>query len=232
MSGQAIRITGPAGDFSAYLARPESGEGPGIVLLQEIFGVNQVMRNRCDALAAQGFTALCPDLFWRIEPGVDITDQSQAEWDKAFSLMKAFSPDTGIEDIAASIRWLRSQDGTGGKVGAMGYCLGGLLAYLTAARTDSDATIGYYGVSIQDRLDEASAIKQPLMLHIAGKDQFVPPEAQAAIHQGLDSHPLVTLHDYPEDDHAFARPGGAHYNAASADLANQRTLDFLNRHLG
>ena len=164
MSGQAVRITGPAGDFSAYLARPESGEGPGIVLLQEIFGVNQVMRDRCDALAAQGFTALCPDLFWRIEPGVDITDQSQAEWDKAFSLMKAFNPDTGIEDIAASISWLRSQDGTGGKVGAMGYCLGGLLAYLTAARTDSDATIGYYGVSIQDRLDEASAIKQPLML--------------------------------------------------------------------
>ena len=232
MSGQAVRITGPAGDFSAYLARPESGEGPGIVLLQEIFGVNQVMRNRCDALAAQGFTALCPDLFWRIEPGVDITDQSQAEWDKAFSLMKAFNPDTGVEDIAASISWLRSQDGTGGKVGAMGYCLGGLLAYLTAARTDSDATIGYYGVSIQDRLDEASAIKRPLMLHIAGKDQFVPPEAQAAIHQGLDSNPLVTLHDYPEDDHAFARPGGAHYNAASADLANQRTLDFLNRHLG
>ena len=70
------------------------------------------------------------------------------------------------------------------------------------------------------------------MLHIAGKDQFVPLEAQAAIHQGLDSHPLVTLYDYPEDDHAFARPGGAHYNAASADLANQRTLDFLNRHLG
>jgi carboxymethylenebutenolidase len=232
MSGQAVRITGPAGDFSAYLARPGSGEGPGIVLLQEIFGVNQVMRDRCDALAAQGFTALCPDLFWRIEPGVDITDQSQAEWDKAFSLMKAFNPDTGIEDIAAAISWLRSQDGTGGKVGAMGYCLGGLLAYLTAARTDSDATIGYYGVSIQDRLDEASAIKQPLMLHIAGQDQFVPPEAQAAIHQGLDSNPLVTLHDYPEDDHAFARPGGAHYNAASADLANQRTLDFLNRHLG
>jgi carboxymethylenebutenolidase len=232
MSGQAVRITGPAGDFSAYLARPESGEGPGIVLLQEIFGVNQVMRDRCDALAAQGFTALCPDLFWRIEPRVDITDQSQAEWDKAFSLMKAFNPDTGIEDIAASIRWLRSQDGTGGKVGAMGYCLGGLLAYLTATRTDSDATIGYYGVSIQDRLDEATAIKRPLMLHIAGKDQFVPPEAQAAIHQGLDSNPLVILHDYPEDDHAFARPGGAHYNAASADLANQRTLDFLNRHLG
>lgn len=146
--------------------------------------------------------------------------------------MKAFNADTGIEDIAAAIAWLRNQDGTGGKVGAMGYCLGGLLAYLTAARTDSDATIGYYGVSIQDRLDEATAIKRPLMLHIAGKDQFVPPEAQAAIHQGLDSNPLVTLHDYPEDDHAFARPGGAHYNAASADLANQRTLDFLNRHLG
>ena len=232
MSGQDIRITGPAGDFSAYLATPASGKGPGIVVLQEIFGVNQVMRDRCDQLAEQGFVALCPDLFWRIEPGVDITDKSQEEWDKAFSLMQAFTPETGVEDIAATITHLRGVDICTGRVGAMGYCLGGLLAYLTATRTDSDASVGYYGVSISDRLDEAANITHPLMLHIAGKDQFVPPEAQAAMHAGLDDHPHVTLHDYPEDDHAFARPEGAHYNEKSAALANQRTRDFLKTHLG
>lgn len=232
MSGQDIRITGPAGDFSAYLAIPASGKGPGIVVLQEIFGVNQVMRDRCDALAEQGFVALCPDLFWRIEPGVDITDKTKEEWDKAFSLMQAFNPETGVEDIAATITHLRGMDACTGKVGAMGYCLGGLLAYLTATRTDSDASVGYYGVSISDRLDEAKNITKPLMLHIAGKDQFVPPEAQSAMHAGLDDHPQVTLYDYPEDDHAFARPEGEHYNEKSAALANQRTRDFLKSHLG
>lgn len=231
MSGQDIRITGPAGEFSAYMARPASGRGPGVVVLQEVFGVNHVMRERCDQLAELGFIAVCPDLFWRIEPGVDITDKTQAEWDKAFSLMNAFNPDTGVEDIAATIGHVRQMEGCTGKVGATGYCLGGLLAYLTAARTDSDATVGYYGVNIANYLDEAAKISKPLMLHIAGKDQFVPEEAQARMHAALDPHRMVTLHDYPDDDHAFARTGGKHFNPASAELANTRTRDFLRTHL-
>lgn len=231
MPGQDIRIAGPAGEFSAYMAKPQSGRGPGIVVLQEVFGVNHVMRERCDELADLGFIAVCPDLFWRIEPGVDITDKTQEEWDKAFSLMKAFNPDTGIEDIAATIDHVRAMEGCTGKVGAMGYCLGGLLAYLTAARTDSDATVGYYGVNIASHLDAAAKISRPLMLHIAGKDQFVPEEAQAAMHTALDPHRQVTLYDYPGDDHAFARPGGKHFNAASAELANTRSRDFLRTHL-
>jgi len=231
MSGQDIRITGPAGDFSAYMATPASGTGPGIVVLQEIFGVNHVMRERCDQLAEQGYIAICPDLFWRIEPGVDITDRTPEEWDKAFALMSAFDPDTGIEDIAATIAHLRAMPECSGKVGAIGYCLGGLLAYLTAARTDSDATVGYYGVNIGNYLDEAARISNPLLLHIAGKDEYVPPEAQAKMHAGLDPHRQVTLHDYPDENHAFARPGGKHFNAESAELANERTRDFLRAHL-
>ena len=231
MPGQDIRITGPAGDFSAYMATPTSGSGPGIVVLQEIFGVNHVMRERCDELAEQGYITVCPDLFWRIEPGVDITDRTQEEWDKAFALMSAFDPDTGIEDIAASIAHLRAMPECSGKVGAIGYCLGGLLAYLTATRTDTDATVGYYGVNIGNYLDEAARISNPLLLHIAGKDEFVPPEAQAKMHAGLDPHRQVTLHDYPDDNHAFARPGGKHFNAESAELANGRTRDFLRAHL-
>jgi carboxymethylenebutenolidase len=211
VSGETITIKGPDGSFSGYLSRPASGTGPGIVVIQEIFGVNKVMRDLCDWLAGEGYVALCPDLFWRLEPGIDITDKTEA-------------------DIAATIKTLRPM--TSGKVGAVGYCLGGQLAYLTACHTDSDASAGYYGVNIQNRLGDARGIKAPLMLHIAGKDEFVPPEAQEAVVAGLHGNPHVTIHRYPEMDHAFARVGGAHYDKATADEANDRTLKFFQRHLG
>lgn len=232
MSGQDIQIQGPDGSFSAYLATPTSGKGPGIVVLQEIFGVNDVMRGHCDQLAEAGFTAICPDLFWRIEPGIQISDRTDEELQQAFDLFGKFNVDTGMVDIKATIDALRAHEASNGKVGAMGYCLGGLLAYLTACHTDSDATVGYYGVSIQDRLADASGIKAPLMLHIAGQDEFVPPEAQKAMHEGLDAHALITLHDYPDMDHAFARTDGRHYNAEQAKIANTRTREFFKANLG
>ena len=231
MSGKDITITGPDGSFAGYLSTPSAGTGPGVVVIQEIFGVNAVMRGVADALAARGYLALCPDLFWRLQPGVQLTDKTRAEWDQAFALMNRFDPDAGVRDIQATITQLRGTQGCTGKVGAVGYCLGGLLAYLTAARTDSDASVGYYGVNIQTKLDEAKTIKKPLMLHIAAKDQFVPPEAQKQIVEGLKSNPLVTLHTYPEMDHAFAREGGEHYDKACADLANGRTATFFRQHL-
>ncbi|WP_339738925.1 dienelactone hydrolase family protein [uncultured Maricaulis sp.] len=231
MSGQDIEIESDDGNFSAYLALPASGSGPGVLVLQEIFGVNASMRAITDWLAGEGFTALCPDLFWRIEPGIQITDKTEAELNRAFELFGLFNQDTGLQDIRTSLSALRALDACSGKAGAIGYCLGGLLAYRTACHTDSDASVGYYGVSIEDRLAEAAGISAPLMLHIAGADQFVPAAAQARLHDGLGSNPLVTLHDYPGKEHAFARPDGLHYAADSANLANQRTLDFLHRHL-
>lgn len=230
MSGETITIKGPDGSFSGYLSKPASGTGPGIVVIQEIFGVNKVMRDLCDWLAGEGYVALCPDLFWRIEPGIDITDRTEAEWKKAFDLFGKFDVDKGVADIATTIEKLRGL--SSGKVGAVGYCLGGQLAYLTACHTDADASVGYYGVNIQNRLDDAKGISSPLMLHIAGKDEFVPPEAQEAVVKGLHDNALVTIHRYPEMDHAFARPGGAHYDKATADEANDRTLKFFARHLG
>ena len=231
MSGQDIEIESDDGNFSAYLALPASGSGPGVLVLQEIFGVNASMRAITDWLAGEGFTALCPDLFWRIEPGIQITDKTEAELNRAFELFGLFNQDPGLQDIRTSLSALRALDACSGKAGAIGYCLGGLLAYRTACHTDSDASVGYYGVSIEDRLAEAAGISAPLMLHIAGADQFVPAAAQARLHDGLGSNPLVTLHDYPGKEHAFARPDGLHYAADSANLANQRTLDFLHRHL-
>jgi carboxymethylenebutenolidase len=229
--GQDITVNGPDGSFGAYLASPSTGHGPGIVVIQEIFGINKVVRDIADGFAARGYFALAPDLFWRLEPGVQLTDKSDAEWQRAFGLMQKFNPDTGVADIQASIAHLRGLSGASGKVGAVGYCLGGLLAYLTAARTDCDASVGYYGVNIDQKLDEAHNIKTPLMLHIAAKDQFAKPEAQKKIIDALSKNPLVTIHVYPEMDHAFAREGGAHYDKACADLANGRTSTFFKRHL-
>jgi carboxymethylenebutenolidase len=220
------------GSFKAYLAAPKGGKGPGIVLIQEIFGINKVMRDLADGFAAQGYAVMCPDLFWRQEPGIDITDQSKAEWDKAFQLFQGFNSDTGVDDLKATLAALRKHPQCNGKVGSVGYCLGGKLAYLMATRSDSDANVGYYGVGIQDLTGEARNIKKPLMLHIAGKDQFVPPAAQAKVKDTLKSNPLATLYDYPAQDHAFARIGGQHYDKSAAELANKRTAEFFKKHLG
>jgi carboxymethylenebutenolidase len=210
-----------------YLAEPAAPNGAGIVVIQEIFGVNAVMRGLADRLAEAGYVALVPDLFWRLEPGVDITDKTDADWKKALDLMNRFDIARGVEDIQAGIALLRARGLR--KVGAVGYCL---LAYLTAARTDVDASVGYYGVNIPAFLGEAAKIKKPLLLHIAAEDGFVPKPAQAQMTAGLKDNPNVTLHRYDGVDHAFARPGGAHYDRNAADLANSRTADFLRRHLG
>jgi len=220
------------GRFNAYLARPATGSGPGILVIQEIFGVNAVMRQICDDLAAQGYVALCPDLFWRQEPGVDITDKSKAEWDKAFALFNGFNETAGVEDLIASLAALRDLPECTGRAGALGYCLGGRLAFLMATRSDADCAVSYYGVGLDKLLGEAAAITRPLMLHIAEKDRFVPPEAQAEIRARMASLPTVTVHVYPGLDHAFARVGGEHYDAAGAKLANDRTAAFLKTHLG
>ena len=229
---ERLDVTTPDGAFSAYVARPAAATAPAIVVIQEIFGVNRVMREVCDRLASAGFLAVCPDLFWRLEPGVDITDQTQAEWDKAFDLMTRFDVDAGVEDVRATIDLIRADPGCNGKVGAVGYCLGGRLAFLTATRTDSDASVGYYGVGIEGYLGEAEKLAHPLMLHIAEEDAFVPKEAQALIQGALKDHAQVTLHSYPGCDHAFARPGGAHYDAKAAAEADARTLAFFKQNLG
>ena len=231
MAGQ-MTITTPDGSFSAYVARPSGSPAAAVVVIQEIFGVNAVMRQVADDLAAQGYLAVCPDLFWRIAPGIDITDQTDAEWKKAFGYFNAFDVDAGVKDIAATIDAIRKDPGCNGKVGAVGFCLGGLLAYLTGTRTDVDASVSYYGVSIDGRLEEAKSLRRPLMMHIAEEDGFVPIEAQAAIKSALQGNPLIEIHSYAGNDHAFARRGGQHYDEAAAKLANGRTLDFFKKNLG
>ena len=220
------------GAFGAYLAMPGSGSGPGLVVIQEIFGVNRVMRDLCDGFAEAGYIACCPDLFWRQEPGVQLTDKSQEEWDKAFGYLQGFDYDNGVADLAATIAHVRGLESCSGKVGTVGYCLGGSLAYMTACFTDTDAAVGYYPVQIEGHMDKAANAKNPAMIHIAARDGFCPPEAQAQIVAGLRGNALFTVHTYPDVDHAFARIGGEHYDQEAAETANARTASFLKANLG
>ena len=213
-------------EFDAYMALPASGYGPGIVVLQEIFGVNSYIRSVADWYAAHGFVALCPDLFWRIQRGVELTDRGD-DWKRAIDFYQKLDEAKAVEDSAAALEFLRKHPACSGRVGAVGFCLGGNLAYLLSVRFKPDCAVGYYGVGIEKSLAEAKNLGNPLLLHIAQEDKFCPPEAQAQIHQALDSNPLVTIHDYPGLEHAFGRPGGEHYALAAAELANLRSLEFL-----
>lgn len=216
--------------FPAYVARPEGDPKAAIVVIQEIFGVNAGIRRKCDRLAEQGYLAVAPDLFWMFGTGIELDPDIPAELQQGFDYFGRFNADEGIKDIESTIRWARAETG-GKKVGAVGYCLGGKLAYMTAARTDSDATVGYYAVGVPEMLHEAHAIANPLMLHIPTDDGFVDAEAQKAMHAGLDDHARITLHDYEGLDHGFATEFGDRRDVVGAKLADARTDAFFAEHL-
>ncbi len=229
------KITFAAFDGSAeipgYLAQPEAGATAAIIVIPEIFGVNAGIRQKCDAWAEMGYVALAPDIFWRFAPGVELDPDVPEQLQEAFGYFGQYDPDLGVQDIEAAIRYLRGQDGVG-KIGLVGFCLGGRMAYMAATRTDIDASVGYYGVMIDQMLGESHAIANPLLLHIPTADHFVSPEAQNAIHEALDAHPKVTLHDYEGLDHGFAAEMGNRRDEAGAALADGRTREFFAHHLG
>lgn len=217
--------------FGAYLSVPASGRGPGLVLCQEIFGVNDFMRRAAQLLAEEGYVVLVPDLFWRQQPGIQLTD-GPADMPRAFELYKGFDVELGLRDIASTIAVLRELPEQEGGVGVLGYCLGGKLAYLAACRTDVDVAVGYYGVGIEDSLAEAEGLRGRLVLHIAEQDGFCPPPARQRILEALGGKPGVELYVYPGMDHAFARTGGDHYDKPSALMAHQRSMAALQRAIG
>lgn len=228
---ESLTVHTPDGSFQAYVARPASVPAASIVVIQEIFGVNADLRQTCDELAAQGYIAVSPDLFWRMEPGVDLSDRSEAEWKKGFALYTAFNIETGVADIAATMKAAQGLDGASGKVGLVGFCLGGLMTFLTACRHGADAAVAYYGGSTDQHLAEAKALATPLMMHLGEEDEYISKDAQQKIKAALKDLPNVRIHSYPGCSHAFARHRGAHYNAAAATLANGRTADFFKLHL-
>jgi len=217
--------------FDAYVAEPADKPKAAIVVIQEIFGVNAGIRRKCDSLAEAGYLAYAPDLFYQMEPGIELDPDIEPEMQRALDLMGKFDQDRGVRDIEATIKAVRSELG-GGKVGVVGYCLGGRLAYMAAARTDTDASVGYYAVGIDGLLNEKHAIANPLMLHIPEEDHFVDKATQAKMHEGLDDHPKVTLYDYAGEDHGFATEFGDRRSPQSAEQADERTMAFFKDHLG
>jgi carboxymethylenebutenolidase len=226
-----ITIQTDGGQFDAYVARPLAPSAPVVVVLHEVFGVNEDIRQTCRELAAEGFIAIAPDLFWRQERGVDLSSWSDAEWKKGLALYTAYDRDAGVRDVVATLHAARRLDGGSGKVAVMGFCLGGLMAYLTAARDEVDACVAYHGGDTERYLDEADAITAPLLMHLAEADEFITPAAQAAIKAAFAGKPNVEIFSYPGCHHAFARHTGLHYDDAAAALANGRTAAFLAKEL-
>lgn len=213
--------------FDAYIARPSGTAKAAIIVIQEIFGVNEGIRRMCDRWASKGYLALAPDLFWRQKPHIELDADVPEDFQAAVGHMQKLDQDLAIQDIEATIKAARAELGGEGKVGLVGYCLGGRLAFMAACRTDGDAFVGYYGVGIDNLLSEQHAIGKPVMLHVPTADGFVPPEVQKKMHDGLKDNRHVTLHDYEGLDHGFAAETGARRREEAAQLADQRTTDFF-----
>jgi carboxymethylenebutenolidase len=232
MAGRWIDIAaGDGGSFKGYLSVPASGSGPGILLLQEIFGVNASMRAVADYYAEEGYVVLVPDLFWRMEPGVEL-GYSEADFGKAMGYYQRFDVDQSIKDAAGALKVLRARPECKGKIGALGFCLGGKLAYLAAARTDVDCAVSYYGVGIEADLGEVGNIKGPMVFHFAELDRFAPAEAREQIKAAFAERPDVEFYLYPACDHAFAAPERKSFDKPATLMAHTRSIALFRRVLG
>ena len=230
MENQLV-IKSADGAFHGYIARPAKLPSPAVVVLQELFGVNADIRATCDELATQGFIAVAPDLFWRQEPGVDLGVRSDADWQHGLRLYGAYDRDAGARDIAQTIRTAVKLPESTGKVALQGYCLGALMAFITAARHEVDAAVAYHGGDTEKYLGEVGSLRAPLLMHLGEEDEFILKTAQAQIKAALAKKPNATVYSYPGQRHAFTQHNGTHYNATAAVLANGRTSEFLNQHL-
>jgi carboxymethylenebutenolidase len=226
-----IAIVGGDGAFEAYIARPNTSPAPSVVVLQELFGVNADIRKHCDELAEQGYIAVAPDLFWRQEPGVDLSVTSEPDWQHGLRLYQAYDRDAGVRDVEDTIDSVVKMSDCTGKIAVLGYCLGALMTFLTAVRYRVDAAVAYHGGDTEKYLGEVDGLHAPLLMHLGEEDEFISKAAQAAIKAALASKPNATVYSYPGQRHAFSRHNGAHYNAEAAALANRRTSEFLNRQL-
>jgi carboxymethylenebutenolidase len=218
-----LKAADGAGEFSAFVWEPKNKDSAGaVVVIQEIFGVNDALRETAANLAEMGFIAIAPDLFWRQEPGVNLTDKTEAEWKRAFALMNGFDQDKGVEDLKVTLDAARELPGSNGKAGTIGFCLGGRLAVMMATRSDADVNISYYGVGLDGLVPEFDNIQAPLLMHIAEKDEFSSPEVVEAVLDGAEDNEFIDAFVYPDVHHAFARVNGVHYDARAATIANGR----------
>ena len=226
-----IAVKGHNGEFGAYVVQPNKLPAPAVIVLHEVFGVNADIRQTCSELAEQGFISVAPEMFWREEVNVDLSVTSESDWQHGLRLNQAFDRDAGARDIRDTAILAAKLPGCTGKVAVLGYCIGGLMTFLTTARFGADAAVVYHGGDAEKYLDEARRIDNPLLWHQGTEDEFISKPAQAEIKAALANRPNATFHSYPGQYHAFSRHSGAHYNAEAAALAHKRTYEFLNRHL-
>lgn len=226
--------SGDGGSFAAYCAMPEAGSGPGVLLFQEIFGINDNMRGIADKLAAAGYVVLVPDMFWRLEPRFERSDE--AGFADAFAMVQQFDFEAGVGDITSTHAHLLGMPECTEKIGAMGFCLGGALAFATATRSrvggrGPDAAVCYYGSGINDQLGFVDSLDCPTLFHYGDEDPFIPQENIAAVEAAVSGKPDIEVHRYAAG-HAFSNwDAPSMYDEAAADLAWSRSLDFLAHHL-
>jgi carboxymethylenebutenolidase len=226
-----ISINGRNGGFGAYISRAKTAPAPAVVVLHEVFGVNADIRRHCDELAEHGFIAVAPDLFWRQEPGVDLSVTSEPDWLYGLRLYQAYDRDAGAADVKDAVSAVAQLPECTGKVAVLGYCLGGLMVFLTAVRYGVDAAVAYHGGDTEKYLNEVESLHAPLLMHLGEEDEFISKPAQTEITKALANKPNAMVYSYPGQRHAFSRHNGAHYDAAAAALANARTSDFLTQQL-
>lgn len=227
-----IKANDQSGQFRGYLAVPACGHGPGVVIGQEIFGINANMRDIADRYAEEGYMALVPDLFWRLQPNVEL-GYTEADFGTALDLFKRLDINKAVEDVDASFAALRAMDNVDPVgLGYVGFCMGGKLAYLAATRTDVSCAVGYYGMGIENHLEEAPAIKGRLVLHFAELDHLCPAPTRELITANLSPKSNIELYSYADVDHAFARAGGMHFNKQIAQQAYERSITALRKEIG
>jgi len=231
MRTKEVRVPLRDGEMGAHIAFPERTPAGALIAIMEIWGVNDTMRRHAQEFAEAGFVCLVPDLFWRQAPGVELYDRNPEDVKQAFDLYYDFDYDLGVRDMEDTAAFLTRLAECNGKVGAVGYCLGGKLCYLMCCRTDIDCAVAYYGTYIEHHIREANNLHRPFMLHMAMKDRWVQAEVNQLLERRLAPSPWVTIHQYPEADHAFARHGGKTYRKAEADRALALSVEFLRRHL-
>ncbi|NTF83976.1 dienelactone hydrolase family protein [Rhizobium rhizogenes] len=231
MEGAPILIPVNDGEMGGYIVKPAQPNGGAVIVLQEIFGVNATIRGFADSFAAAGYLAVAPDLFWRQERDVQIGPGEAGGYERALALMKNFDQTLALDDIAAVIDWLDRRPDAIGKVGVVGFCVGGKLAFQLAGRAHVECTVSYYGTGIHTVLSAAAGFFGKVLLHVAEADHLCPPEAQKAIAEAFADNSNVVVMSYPDAGHAFARIGGDHYNAAAASRANMATFEFLQENL-
>ena len=226
-----ISIDGRGGTFAAYIARPTTARAPAVVVLHEVFGINADIRAKCAELAALGFIGVAPELYWREERGVDLSVRSEPDWEHGLRLNQAYDRDAGAKDIKDTVDTVARLPECTGKVAVLGYCIGGLMTFLTAVRYDVDAAVAYHGGDTEKYLGEVNGLRAPLLMHLGEEDEFISKSAQAQIKAALASKSNATVYSYPGQWHAFTRLNGTHYNAEAAALANERTNEFLQKQL-